>query len=201
MLEDISGCGNQILYDVNSRPLERGDNRIVVKGSRNKIVFGSDVVLNGFVVVVESDDNLVEIGDRCRITGKVIMKIVGGNRLSVGDGTSIGGCNFIVGEGTSVVVGRDCMLAWGLEIRTTDSHGIYDKSGARVNPALDIVIGDRNWIGAQATLLRGACVSDDSVIGIRSVVTDKFDECGVVIAGVPGRIVRRGISWKRELLG
>lgn len=201
MTENISGDGNQILCDTNCRPIEHGNNEIVVKGSGNKIVFGRDVVLNGFSIFVESDYNFIKIGDRSRVTGKVIMKIVNGNRLVIGSNTSIGGCNFIIGEGTAVTIGSDCMLAWGLEIRSTDSHGIYDEFGERVNPASDIVIGDRNWIGAQASILGGVHLCEDTVIGIRSVVTGKFDECGVVIAGVPGRIVKRGIYWKRELLG
>ncbi len=158
--------------------------------------------MSGLRLLILSHANRVEIGERCRVTGSVIMKLVDGNVLRLGDGTSVGGCNFICGEGRSIIVGDDCMLAWGLEIRTTDSHAIRDAySGERINPGADIVIEEHVWVGAHATLLKGAHVARDSVVAMRSVVAGSFSEPGVVLGGSPARVLRSGVTWDRELLG
>jgi len=175
---------------------------IVLAGNGNCVSIGAGAVLSGLRLQVLSGANRVEIGDRCRVTASVIMKLVDGNALRIGQGTSVGSCNFICGEGRSIIVGDDCMLAWGLEIRTTDSHAILDaRNGDRINSADDIVIGDHVWVGAHATLLKGASVARDSVVAMRSVVTTKFDEAGVVLGGSPARVLRSGVTWDRKLLG
>ena len=38
-------------------------------------------------------------------------------------------------------------------------------------------------------------ISDDSIIGWGSIVTKKFEEPNVVLAGNPAKIVKRGINW------
>ncbi|SPA01456.1 conserved hypothetical protein; putative anhydrase/acetyltransferase motif [Cupriavidus taiwanensis] len=178
------------------------NSEIVVTGNNNKIVIGKGAALVNVRMQLLSNGNVVEIGANCRITASVIMKLVDHNSLVIGTGTTIGGCNFICGEGTAISVGRDCMLAWNLEVRTTDSHAIIDvETSQRINPAADIVIEDHVWIGAHATILKGAHIGRDSVVSIRSVVTDKFHESGLVIGGAPGRKLRSGINWCRPLLG
>ncbi|CAM3269810.1 acyltransferase [Cupriavidus taiwanensis] len=175
---------------------------ILVAGNNNKIVIGQGTTLINVRLQLLSHGNVVEIGPNCRITASVIMKLVDNNSLVIGAGTTIGACNFICGEGTAIAVGSDCMLAWGLEIRTTDSHAIVDvATGERINPAADIVIEDHVWIGAHATILKGAHIGRDSVVSIRSVVTDKFHESGLVIGGAPARKLRSGVYWRRPLLG
>lgn len=178
------------------------NSEIVITGNNNKIVIGKGAALVNVRMQLLSHGNVVEIGGNCIITASVIMKLVDHNSLVIGAGTTIGGCNFICGEGTAISVGRDCMLAWNLEVRTTDSHAIVDvATGRRINPAADIVIEDHVWIGAHATILKGAHIGRDSVVSIRSVVTGKFHESGLVIGGAPARKLRSGINWRRPLLG
>ncbi len=40
-------------------------------------------------------------------------------------------------------------------------------------------------------------IADNSVVGSASVVTKKFDEENVVIAGNPAKICRRNIMWEK----
>ncbi|NOV22348.1 acyltransferase [Cupriavidus necator] len=174
----------------------------IITGDNNRIVVGQGAVLVNVRMQLLSNGNAVEIGADCRITASLIMKLVDNNSLVIGAATTIGGCNFICGEGTAISVGHDCMLAWNLEIRTTDSHAIIDAvTGERINPAADIVIEDHVWIGAHATILKGSHIGRDSVVSIRSVVTDKFHEPGLVLGGAPARKLRTGINWQRPLLG
>ncbi|MDK3023792.1 acyltransferase [Cupriavidus taiwanensis] len=178
------------------------NSEIIVSGNHNRIVIGQGATLVNVRMQLLSNGNRVEIGPGCRITAALIMKQVDNNSIVIGAGTTIGGCNFICGEGSSISVGSDCMLAWNLEVRTTDSHAIIDvATGERINPAADIVIEDHVWVGAHATILKGSHIGRDSVVSIRSVVTEKFYEPGLVIGGAPARKLRSGISWRRPLLG
>ncbi|MEM5276139.1 acyltransferase [Cupriavidus taiwanensis] len=178
------------------------NSEIIISGSGNKVRISAGTSLVNVKMQLLSNGNVVEIGENCRITASIIMKLVNNNSLKIGDHTTIGGCNFICGEGTSIAIGRDCMLAWNLEIRSTDSHAIIDaETGERINHAENIVIDDHVWVGAHATILKGAHIARDSVVSIRSVVTSEFDEPGVILGGAPARKLRSGINWERPLLG
>jgi len=178
------------------------NSEIIISGSNNHVSIGPGAVLSGVRMQISSNGNVVEIASACRVTAQVIMKLTDNNRLNIGHGTTVGGCNFICGEGRSIVIGKDCMLAWNLEIRTTDSHAIVDAaSGARINPAKDVIVDDHVWVGAHATLLKGTHIRRNSVVSMRSVVTHAFGEEGVVLGGSPARIIRSGVTWERPLLG
>ncbi|WP_019450916.1 acyltransferase [Cupriavidus sp. BIS7] len=178
------------------------NSEIVVKGAGNLIKISAGSVLSGCRFNILSDSNFIDIAAECRVTANVVMKLTNGNGLSIGLGTSIGGCNFICGEGCSVKIGADCMLAWGLEVRTTDSHAILvAETGQRINFGQDINIADHVWIGAHATILKGAKIAKDSIVSIRSVVTGIYEEPGVILGGVPAKVLRTGVTWARPLLG
>ena len=52
-----------------------------------------------------------------------------------------------------------------------------------------IEIGNNIWVGAKATFLDGCQVSDNSIVASGAVVTEKFSS-GVVIGGVPARVIK-----------
>ncbi|WP_347359931.1 hypothetical protein, partial [Pseudomonas sp. MWU12-2115] len=109
--------------------------RIQTKGNNNKIIIGRECKLNELNIQIESNGNMLHIGDSCRLKGSFIMKIADGNQIKIGDDCTIGGANLICGEGSRIIIGTDCMLSWGIEIRSTDSHAIFQSSdGKRINP-------------------------------------------------------------------
>jgi acetyltransferase-like isoleucine patch superfamily enzyme len=63
-----------------------------------------------------------------------------------------------------------------------------------------VVIADHVWIGARCAILRGAVISSETVVGTGSVVTGKFAEPGVALAGNPARVVKSNLRWLRERL-
>ncbi|MGB3071960.1 MAG: acyltransferase [Ottowia sp.] len=173
-----------------------------ISGTGNRITVGRNVFFSGLTINIQSNDNHIHIGDGCHLAGTFIMKIVDANRINIGKGTTIGGANIICGEGRSVTFGEDCMLAWGIEIRTTDSHALFDVgTDARINHAADVVIGDHVWIAAHSIILKGSQIGSGSVIALRSVVSGKFPEENTVIGGLPAKIIKQGVRWERPLLG
>ena len=78
----------------------------------------------------------------------------------------------------------------------SDVHKILDsRTSRRLNPPTDVRIGNRVWVSGGVSVLRGAVVGDDSVIGRGSIVTGRF-RSNVVIAGAPARVIRRNIRWE-----
>lgn len=173
-----------------------------VRGKNNRVVVEQNAIIRNSRIKILSDNNDVVISSGCRITANIIMKITDKNELRIGKNTSCGGANIICGEGTKIIIGDECMLAWGIEIRSTDSHAIIDKiTGARVNSAEDIEINNHVWVGAHATILRGTLIPEDSIVGIRAVVKKKVTEKGSVIVGSPAKVVKEGVTWDRQLIG
>jgi acetyltransferase-like isoleucine patch superfamily enzyme len=50
-------------------------------------------------------------------------------------------------------------------------------------------IGDRVWLGANVTVLKGVSIGDDAIIGAGSVVTKNIPEKAIAV-GVPAKVIR-----------
>ena len=101
----------------------------------------------------------------------------------------------------SIHIGRDCMLSYGIEIRTGDSHSIIQNdTNERINFSNSIEIGNHCWICAKATILKGVNIKDNCIIGNGCIVTKSFNQSNCIISGIPGKIVKENINWSREKL-
>lgn len=109
------------------------------------------------------------------------------------------GCQFASVEGTKITVGDECMFSHDVNVRTTDSHSILNKEGERINPSEDIVIGNHVWIGIRSTILKGSKLASNSIVAACSLVTSKTQsQENTIVAGVPAKVVKNEINWKRE---
>ena len=103
------------------------------------------------------------------------------------------GCKFqdqggiFIGDGA--LIGHNVVLA-------TLNHAMSPKDRATMVPA-SIHIGRNVWIGANATVLPGVTIGDNSVIGAGSVVT-KDIPAGVVAIGNPCQVLRKINEKDRE---
>lgn len=109
--------------------------------------------------------------------------------ISIGDRTYVNRRTELVSK-ASVTVGADCAVSWDVCILDTDYHRL---DGAP-NTA-PITIGDRVWIGARATILKGVTVGDGAVIAAGAVVT-KDVPAGALVGGTPARVLREGVTWQ-----
>jgi len=92
------------------------------------------------------------------------------------------------------------MFSNSIDIWCTDGHAIFDKdNGTIINRSkYPLVIGNNCWIGQDSKLLKNTQLSDNSIVGMASVVTKKFDESNVVIAGNPAKIIKHNVEWSTE---
>jgi acetyltransferase-like isoleucine patch superfamily enzyme len=140
----------------------------------------------------------IRIGRNVRLSGKPSIAFSSNSgdevpRLLIGDGTFIGhACTFNIAR--SISIGRNCLLAGGLQVQDHDGHPLdADERRAGLPAPLEAVkpvtIGDDVWIGNGAIILKGVRVGDRAVVGARSVVTrDVLPD--VVVAGNPARLIR-----------
>ena len=77
-----------------------------------------------------------------------------------------------------------------------DYHSVLDEHGEKINPARPVQIGDRVWIGAQTTLLKGTQIGNDCIIAAGSLLHRKFEGDGRLIGGNPARVLKQGVSWR-----
>lgn len=119
-----------------------------------------------------------------------------GNLIEIGENTRINGANLIAHNGTRILIGPESLFSTGIDLRTTDSHAIFDSEGRRINPDKDILIGRRVWLGRGVSVLKGAVIEDGCVAGAMSLVTGHVPPASLV-AGVPAKILRTGITWSQ----
>jgi acetyltransferase-like isoleucine patch superfamily enzyme len=92
------------------------------------------------------------------------------------------------------------MFGGGIDVTVGDLHSIVDvETGKRINPAADVSIGERVWIGQNALSLKGAAIGAGSVIGACSIVTGAIPENSVAV-GNPARVIRSGATWRHDLI-
>ena len=105
----------------------------------------------------------------------------------------------LIKPGSNLLIGSDCMFSNSIDIRTGDSHAIYDAhSKKRINSQQNIVIGDHVWIGHTVSVFKGTLINDGSVIGARSLLPGSNIPAKSIAAGIPAAVVKENILWTRK---
>jgi acetyltransferase-like isoleucine patch superfamily enzyme len=129
--------------------------------------------------------------DRARIGRGAMIQVARGARLAIGCGSYINdGCRVIARS--RIEIGKGCAIAWGVTILDDDGHGFGPPPYSR-----PITIEDRVWVGGHAQILKGVTIGEGSVVAAGAVVTRSCPPRSLV-AGVPARVVRTGVSWTDE---
>lgn len=204
--------------------LDLFQNRIIrrVKGEGNRICYGNSRLRN-VTFDVQGDHNVIEIQDGCHLQGvKFYLRgshhhlSIGANcrfnlggvlwmedrhgKLCIGDASTFEDVHLAVTEpNSSIAVGRDCMFAYGIEVRSGDSHSIIDDgTHKRINYAKDVVIGNHVWVAAHAIILKGVHLHDNTIVATGAVVSKPFQEGGILVGGNPARELKIGVNWSRK---
>jgi acetyltransferase-like isoleucine patch superfamily enzyme len=198
-IESADSKKNRI--EINSKLQAKGLVQLNIKGSNNIFRLSgirfSPVNSTCVQLIADGDEACVEIG-RLRRAINVALRVGTRSSIHIGNGTSFRKhVHLQASNSCSISIGEDCMFSSDIMLRTTDSHGIYDRdSGAHLNVDEDIEIGDHVWIGEGVRILKGSRIGSGTVIGMRSVVSGDVPS-NVIAAGAPLRIVRKNITWER----
>lgn len=160
----------------------------------NEIVLEEGVRLRDLTIEIRGSGNRLRIAQGAQVSGRIEL-FGDGNRLEIGERTRINGAFMAAHNGTAIRIGADCLFSMGIDLRTTDSHPIFDETGQRINPDEDIVIADRVWLGLGVSVIKGARIESDTVIGTRALVAGEIP-AHCIAAGIPARVVKTGVTWK-----
>ncbi|MGO1944805.1 MAG: acyltransferase [Ancrocorticia sp.] len=192
--------GNRIEY---SGPPVTEKIDIQFLGAGNTLTVADSAKVMSLSAKFTGDHSSVEIAETTKKRTGLRFGLTLGQQSRITIGSNVGAASkaFVrASEGASVALGDDCMLASSVEIRTDDTHAIYDiGTGLRTNPARDITIGEHVWIGKYAAIFGGVTIGSGSIIGFRSIVTKDVPN-NAVAAGVPARVVRKNVAWERPNL-
>ena len=172
-----------------------------ISGKNNRLNIEENCVLNDVTFYIRGDNHLVIIKSGCRFNDKSEIWIEDSDcSLLIEEGSSFESVHLALTEvGSKISIGRDCMFASDIDVRTGDSHSIISqKTGERINRAKDVRIGNHVWVAAHCVLLKGVSIADNSVIATGSVVTRSFGKSGVIIGGNPAVQLKEEINWLRE---
>lgn len=206
--------GSEIIKDRADFILLEGKNNTVRIKIDNEEKFDN---LKGLAIYVYGDNNSIKLGKviypynaSIGLTGLTInignppddafvigMERPAGNcNIEIGNDVVVCGARlFLQDDNTSITIGNNCMISWGIDIWCTDVHTITDLDGNAINYGKSIEIGNHVWIGKDVKIGKNTKVSDDSIIGWGSIVTRKFNETNVIIAGNPAKIIKNDINW------
>lgn len=123
------------------------------------------------------------------------IHVSAGGRLTLGDNFAISASSALNCY-KSIRFGKDVQFSWDCLVMDSDTHKIYDDEGNVTNEAKEIVVGDKVWIGCRATILKGAVIPNNCVIGSCSLVSGNKYEPNSVIVGVPAKSIKKIGGWK-----
>lgn len=130
-----------------------------------------------------------------RITGRAVpasFRLFPPFTTDCGKNTRIGervfvnsGCRFQDQGG--ITIGDDTLIGHNVVIATLN-HDLDPSQRATTVPR-PVVIGDRVWVGSNATILPGVAIGEGAVVAAGAVVT-KDVPARTVVGGVPARTIR-----------
>ena len=179
---------------------------VLFKGKNSTVTIAEGAVFRNSKIIM-GHDSRVEINKthpRGILNTVVDMSGQGGQKLlEIDEGFSVESCRFAMANESDLTVriGKNCLLSSNITFRPTDGHVIFDLDSKQIiNRTKLIAVADHVWIGSGVTLLKGASVPKDSIIGTCAVLAKKIDKPNVAIAGNPAKIVKENIGWSREYI-
>jgi acetyltransferase-like isoleucine patch superfamily enzyme len=155
------------------------------------------VKLHGYVWMrqIEIPRNFadIKIESPCAIDKGVILLCSGDPlphpKIDIGSHTYINRNTFIDAT-LSIKIGEKCGIGPGCYI-TDHDHGLDINFPPLQQPMISkpTKIGDRVWIGANVTILKGVTIGNDAVVGAGSVVTKDVPERAIAV-GNPAKVIK-----------
>lgn len=177
------------------------------------------VILRALRLYVLCRSMNIEAGTKCTISENVRLRATDGGKIHLGKGTKIDrfadvtakygalsiGAGSYIGQSSTIcareeiVIGRDCQIAEMVVIR--DQDHIFGPGLTTSNAGFTtarITIGNNVWLGAKVSVLKGAAIGNNVVVGANSVVTSDLPD-NIVAVGAPAKIVRRLVAGQEAL--
>lgn len=181
----------------NTRVFAHRGNVKVAVGKRVYLGFDDgdeDIISKRSQILISPKANLVFEGNAWLNSG-INIRLDDGGILRFGDNVTVNR-NVAFRIANDTVIGEDSMFGTDIVLRDYDGHS----SESGVSKSDPIVISKHTWIGSFSYLAKGTFSGEGSIIAAHSVVTRSSNKAkidNVLIAGNPGVIKRKSVTWKR----
>ncbi len=195
----VSGYYEDEFNNIIEAPFDLQNVHVQFFGKNNKVILHEQSNLKNTFIEFKGDNATFSVDGSVGIFGT--FRLGHKCQINIGQGTTSTNPVYVTcAESTKISIGEDCMFATNNQIRTDDSHAIYDvNTGKRVNPSKDIIIGKHVWVAYGATILGGSNIGSGSVIGAYSLVKNSIPN-NCVAVGIPAKVIKEDIFWERPLL-
>ncbi len=175
------------------------DSSISFKGKDNILYCEKNVVLEKCNIEFNGNNSVIYLSE-ARHNYKINVFINNNSYMYIGKNCYMNGIiNINISEEKNLFIGKDCLFSTGIVFRNADPHLIYDEySHKRINFTKSIYIGDHVWIGQDVLVLKGTQVDSGSIIGAKSLLSNKHIEHNTSNGGNPIRLIRKHIFWTSE---
>jgi acetyltransferase-like isoleucine patch superfamily enzyme len=135
----------------------------------------------------------IEIEAACALDRGVVLLCSGEPlthpKIHIGAATYINRNTFLDAT-ESITIGKECAIGPGCYI-TDHDHGQDVSLQPLAQPMLSkpTQIGDRVWLGANVTVLKGVTIGENTTVGAGSVVTKDLP-AGAIAVGIPAKVIR-----------
>lgn len=177
---------------------------IIEKGKNAKFIldgelkFSSHLLGSSPIRILLSDNSTLHIKGDFVIGNGVCLSIHSGGKLTIG-GKQKESASGITADSTimvfsSIEIGYDLICAWGVFISDSDWHyieGQYHQG--------DIKIGNHVWIANNCNILKNTSVGDNCIVASNSKLINSVYGANSLVAGIPAKVVKNDIVWKRDI--
>ena len=156
---------------IKNRGGQKVNSRIQVSGNGNTVVIEKDAMLRRSRIRIIGNNNFVRLKSNSYISGAELWVENDGCQIVVGERTFIGHHSHLActENDSKMIIGDDCMISSYVQVRT----------------------------GEGAKILKGVVLEGDDVVATGAIVTKSFQK-NLLIAGVPGKIIKDNITWDKE---
>ncbi len=198
-------CRNRHSYKIgkNNRVVNQGgiqvDSRIQVCGNGNRVVLEKGSMLLKSLIKIQGDNNVVILKAHSYVSGAELWVENNQCELSIGERTFVGHHSHLActEDGCKLIVGSDGMISSYVQVRTGDSHSIFDIEGNRINKAQSVFIGDHCWLGEGSKVMKGVTLEGDNIVSTGAIVTKSFGK-NVLLGGIPAKVLKENVTWDKE---
>lgn len=178
--------------------------KIVIRGENNEIFLEEPINFLDGSILIEGNNNQVKMAHtRYRNRFQFILpnnaaKPCDNRKIIIGKDVYLGDCFADCGnDNHEILIGDNCLLAKGVIIRTVDGHTIYNNDTKEIlnNDKGSITLEDHVWVGGDVKILKGVIVRKHTVVAMGSILTKKYNEQRVILAGAPAKVIKQNINW------
>ena len=176
--------------------------RIKFVGKNSTVILHKPLKLKYSKMIIGSNCNIEIQNSKYNLNKLRIEAQADNSKLIIGKNFSCEGIVLLLSKepNLSIEIGDDVMTAYGVKIRTTDTHAVINKNtGMVINMGKSIKICNHVWLAKDVNVYKGVHIADNVVIASKSLVNKDCAISDAIYAGTPAKIIRKDIAWYRDI--